>query len=266
MNASAFSEPFTPRGVASFAGAKFSRLLIAQIIVAILAGAAVSIFCRYACFPIIESAIENLPPDGQIHFGQLEWTGAPQMLAEGRFLALDVDPDHTGQLRSAADIQVEFGRDSARIFSLFGYTDFYYLPNESAPFNRAQLDPLWKAWRAEIFFLVAFGTAISLLLSWWALALVYFLPVYLIAFFANRDLSLPGSLKLSAAALLPGALMMTAGIVLYTSAFFGLPTLLFIFGAHLVLAWLYLLVSLMFFVRTSSAPVPGNPFKPGKTS
>src|ERR1700677_4751526 len=101
MNALAFSEPFTPRGVAAFARANFSWLLLTQFIMASLTAAAVAWFFSDGCFPTIQTAIDNLPADGQISSAQLDWNGDSfQKLAEGPFLAFDVDLGHSGQFRS----------------------------------------------------------------------------------------------------------------------------------------------------------------------
>lgn len=269
MNASVFTEPFTPRGVAGFAGAKFIRLLLAQFIVALLAAIVIAWFFYRNCFSVVLSAIQNLPADSEIRSAQLDWTGgSPQALAEGHFIAFDVDLDHSGQLRSAVDFQIEFGRHCVRVISFFGYyADFYYpgVRGEMIDFNRPTLEPLWTAWRAEILFLIAFASILVLLLNWWILGTLYFLPVWLTGFFTNRDLSVRGSWKLSNAALLPGALLMTGGIFIYG---LGFPFVLFafVFGAHLVLGWLYLFFALAFFARTSAAPSRGNPFEGDKNS
>jgi hypothetical protein len=265
MNASTFSEPFTPRGVATFAHANFSRLLLAQLIFAFVAAIVVAWFFYSRCFPVVQAAIENLPDDGEISFGKLDWKADPfQKLAEGDFLALDVDLYHSGQFRSTADFQAEFGRESIRVFSLFGfYADFAYPPGRMLSFNRPELIPIWKAWRAEILFFIAAVTVVALLVSWSVLATIYFLPIWLAGFFTNRDLDLAACWKLSAAALLPGALLMSAGILLYGFGLLNLVTLGFIFGAHFVLGWLYLFFSLGFLPRLSTATPRGNPFKPG---
>jgi hypothetical protein len=262
MIASAFSEPFTPRGVAAFARAAVRRLFVAQFILAFLAAAAVAYFLHNACFPAVQAAIDNLPSTAQIQSGRLAWSGGPQMLADGRFLAFDVDPDHSGQVRSTtADIQVEFGRDTVRVISLFGYADFFYPSAESAPFNQPQLDPLWKAWRGGILFLIAAATFVILPAIWWLLAVIYFLPVWLLGFVTNRDLNLPASLKLSCSALLPGALLMIAAIVLYAAGILNLVTFCFVFAAHFILHWLYLLFGLLFVPRATTATPKENPFK-----
>lgn len=261
MIASAFSEPFTPRGIAAFARAGFRRLLVAQFIFALLAAAAVGYFFYSACFPAVMAAIDNLPLTGQIQSGHLSWNGGPQMLADGPFFAFNVDPDHSGQWHSTtADFQVEFGRDTVRVITLIGYADFFYPSDHSAPFNQPQLDPLWKAWRAVILFLIMVATVVMLPATWWFLAVIYFLPVWLIGFLANRDLSLPASLKLSGSALLPGALLMTAAIVLYGIGILNLVSFCFVFAAHFILHWLYLLFGLFFLPRDSTATPKGNPF------
>jgi hypothetical protein len=256
-------EPLTPRGVAAFAHAKFSRLLLVQFVVALLAAVSVAWFADNDCFPTIRAAIQNLPDAGKISSGKLDWRGdSSQMLAEGKFLAFDVDLNHSGQINSTADLQIEFGKESTRVFSLPGYADFFYPPDRFAPFNRTELEPLWGAWAAEILFIAAAATVIGLLLSWWILATIYFLPVWILAFFVNRNLNFRASWKLSGAALMPGALLMAAGIFLYGFGVIDLVQFGFIFSAHFVLGWIYLLVSLIFLPRISEAKPKANPFKP----
>lgn len=267
MKTAAFSEPFTPRGVAAFARAGTHRLFIAQMVVALLGAAATAYFFHEACFPVVQAAIDNLPVSGQIQSGHLDLTGAPQPLADGRVLAFNVDPDHSGQWRSTtADFQVEFGRKTVRVFSLLGYADFYYPSGGTVPFNQPQLDPLWNAWRAPILFLIAAGTMVILPAVWWMLAAVHFLPVWLIGFLTNRDLSLRASLKLSGSALLPGALLMAAAIALYGAGFLTFVSFCFVFGAHVILDWLYLLFGLIFFPRATTAAPKGNPFETKKSA
>jgi hypothetical protein len=255
-------EPLTPRGVAAFARAKSSRLLLVQFIIALLAASSVIWFLDDGCFPTISTAIKKLPAGGEIRSGRLDWHGdSPQLLAEGRFLAFDVDLNHSGQIHSTADVQIEFGTDSIRVFSLLGFTDFYYLSDRVAPFNRPELEPLWGAWTVEILFIAGATATMGLLLSWWLLATVYFIPVWLLGFFANRDLNFRAAWKLSGAALLPGALLMAAGVLLYDAGFLDLVSLGFVFAAHFVLGWIYLFLSQFFLPRISETKVKGNPFK-----
>ena len=262
--ASTFAEPFTPRGVAAFALGKFSRLLLVQLIIALLAAVSLTSFLNENCFSVVQTAIQNLPDAGKISYGQLDWRGdSPKMLAEGNLLAIDVDLNHSGAIHSTADVQVEFGKNSIRAYSYLGYSEFFY-PPWPAPFNRAELQPLWGAWAVEILFISAAAIFIALLLSWAILATVYFLPARLFGFFLNRDLNLRAGWKLSAAALLPGALLMILGIWLYDFRFVKLISFSFIFAAHFVLGWIYLLVSLLFVPRISEPRQKKNPFQPRK--
>jgi hypothetical protein len=254
-------EPLTPRGVAAFARASFSRLMVVQLVIAVLAAGSVAWFFDAGCFPAVSEAIQKLPGTGEIRAGRLLWHGnSPQMLVEKRFLAFDVDLDHSGQIRSTADVQIEFGAESVRVFSLLGYAEFFYPPDRPGPFNRTELEPLWGAWSAEILFLTWVAVTVALLASWWLLATIYLLPARLLAFFTNRGLNLGACWKLSGAALLPGALLMTAGILCYGAGLLDLVSLAFIFAAHFVLGWIYLFVSLLFLPRISDGPQKGNPF------
>ena len=246
-------EPLTPRGVAAFARATLSRLLLVQFIVALLAAASVVWFLDDGCFPTISEAIQKLPDDGEIRSGKLDWRGdSPQLLAEGKFLAFDVDLNHSGQIHSTADVQIEFGKDSIRIFSLLpGYSEMFYRPGSRRAVQphgtRTALGRVGGGNPVHC----RRGVTAGLLLSWWMLATIYFLPVWLLGFFANRDLNFRESWKLSGAALLPGALLMAAGVLLYDFGLLDLVTLGFVFAAHFALGWIYLFLSQLFLPRIS---------------
>jgi hypothetical protein len=258
-------EPLTPRGVAAFAPARLSRLLLVQFVIASLAAAAVVWFLSDGCFPTVRAAIWNLPATGAIRSGRLDWSGnPPQVLAEGRFLAFIVDPNHSGRIHSSADMQIEFGRETIRVFSLLGYVEFNYPRGVESPvpFNRTDLEPLWGAWEPEWLGIMVLAVVAGLMLLWAVLATVYFLPAWLIGYFANRDLNFRGSWKLAGAALMPGALLLTAAIVLFALAALDWVQFCFLFGAHVALGWVYLFLSQLFLPRIDSRPSPSNPFSP----
>lgn len=253
-------EPITPRGVAAFARASFERLFVVQSIFALLATVAVVWVLANGFFPTVASAINQLPDKGEITGGRLKWPGdSPQLLAEGHFLAFSVDLKHSGQLRSPAQFQFEFGENSLCIFSLFGVAQTDYPPDQSFYFNRPGTQPAWGAWAPEILGLVALGTFFGLLLAWTLLATIYFLPVWLISFYLNRDLNLGQSWKLSGAALMPGALIMSLGIVLYGAGAFDFVQLCFTAAMHLLIGWIYLFVSPLFLNRSVTEDKK-NPF------
>jgi hypothetical protein len=257
-------EPITPRGVAAFARASFERLLVVQALIALIVALTVVWLLARGFFPTVDAAIRQLPETGGIVRGELGLPdAAPQLLAEGHFLAFSVDAKHTGAVRSPAQFQFEFGSESLLIFSVFGEAEIDYPPDQSFYFNRTDLQPMWGAWAPEILGLTALAIFFGLLLSWFVLATVYFVPVWLVAFFANRDLSLLQSWRLAGAILMPGALLMALSLWLYGLGVFDLVRLCFAFGMHLIVGWVYLFVS-PFFLRRGTAPEAKNPFAPGK--
>ena len=257
-------EPLTPLGVAAFARAPLRRLLLVQFIVASLVGGTVAWLLRSAYFPTISAAIAQLPAEGQIRSGRIDWRGeSPKLLAEGRFLALSVDLDHASGVHSPAHVQLEFGNTNLLIYSLLGYSELDYPRDWIIAVNRTELSPLWGAWRPWL--LVGAGGAVMawLLASWWVLATIYCAPLWLIGFFANRELGWRASWRLAGAAILPGAFVMIVSLSFYDLGALDLVRLGFAFVAHLAVGWIYLGVSLFFVPRlTDSVKPDANPFNP----
>ncbi len=82
-----------------------------------------------------------------------------------------------------------------------------------------------------------------------------------VGYFANRDLSLQSGWRLAGAALMPGALLMILGILLYDFGVLDLTGLGFVAAGHVVLGWIYLLISPLFLPRHPTAAESGkNPF------
>lgn len=257
-------EPLTPRGVAAFARASFERLFVVQSLFALLAAAAVVWFLSEGIFPVMETVIEQLPEAGLLHGGRLDWRDdSPLLLGENRIWSVGVDLDHGGKLRVPADFQLEFGRDSLVIISLLGETELDYPPDYVVAANRQDARPAWGAWSPDILALAAIGTFFGLLLTWAVLATIYCLPVWLVCFFANRDLGLVASWKLAGAALMPGAVLMALSLMLYELGAFDLVQFSFAFGMHMVVGWIYLFVSPLFLNRALPAEKK-NPFVPAK--
>lgn len=257
-------EPLTPRGVAAFARAKLGRLLLVQFIVALTVAAAVAWLLYDGCFPTVGKAIEQMPAEGEIRSGKLNWrVDSPRLLAEGKFLALSVDLHHSSDLRSPAHLQLEFGKDNCFAYSLFGYAVWRYPSGWVIEFNRTELQPKWGAWQPALLAIAVGGVLACLMLCWFVVATVYAVPAWLIGFFANRDLTLREGWKLAGAALMPGALMMAGAILLYDLGVLDLVPLAFAAGAHLVLGWIYVGVSALFLPRHPATVTPGkNPFPP----
>lgn len=255
-------EPLTPRGVAAFANASSNRLFLVQFLVALVVAATAVWFLRAAWFPTVREAISRLPDKGEIRAGQLDWHGdSPTLLAEGTFLAFSVDLEHSGEIRSPAHVQVEFGRRNLVFRSLLGYEELAYPALGTVALNRQKLGPWWGAWRPQLLGIVAVGVVVFLMITWFVLALVYALPLWVLTFFVNCDLRPVQCWRLAGAALMPGALLMAVGIVLYDFGIVDLVGLGFITAGHLVLGWLYIFICPLFLPRTVATQSRAkNPF------
>jgi hypothetical protein len=255
-------QPLTPQGVAAFACASLARLLLVQLVVALLAAAVVVWFLYTAWFPIITTAVRQLPDRGQLRAGFLDWQGSsPVVLAQGHFLALTVDLQHQGTVRSPAHLLLEFGLSDLKVFSLLGYFQTVYPRGYTIPFNRGELEPWWGAWSPIFLALAAAAVLAGLMLAWSCLATFYSIPVWLLAFFANRDLTWRGSWRLAGASLLPGALLLTGAILLYGLGALDLVRLALAAALHFVLAWAFIIAAALLLPRHPAAPTAAaNPF------
>ena len=255
-------QPFTPRGIAAFAAASNTRLWLVQFVMAVASALCVVWFIRAEWYPVISSAIGQMPEQGQIRQGRLEWTGPnPARLADGRFLAITVDLQHEGGARSPANLQVELGQNDVRLFSLFGYVPLPYSRELAFPVNRPELVAWWGAWSPPITGMVVGGVMLGLLITWNLLALFYSVPIWLIAFFSDRRLGFGGSWRVGGAALLPGAALMCLAIIFYGLGTVGMIELFIIFLLHWLVGWIYAWLAALSAPREETGPVAkGNPF------
>ncbi|HEY5909610.1 MAG TPA: hypothetical protein VJA21_03290 [Verrucomicrobiae bacterium] len=255
-------QPMTPAGVAAFASASLRRLWLVQFVIAVLAAAVVLWFLHADWFPVIQTAIRRLPTQGEVRSGRLLWQGnSPVTLAENHFLALSIDLRHEGGARSPAHLQAEFGERDFVLLSLFGVVQTPYPRGYTIAFNRDELEPWWGAWRPAILAMTALSVIVGLMLCWALLALVYTPGAWLLAFFANRDLTLPGSYRLCGAGLIPGALFMTAVMVLYGVGTLDVLLLLIMTATHFVIGWIYVILGSFRRPRIREATTrTGNPF------
>jgi hypothetical protein len=261
-------QPLTFRGVAAFSRASFKRLFIVQFICAAAATASVLWFLDQAWLPTLFRAVRQMPSEGEIRRGKLDWRGpSPQLLAESHFLAFVVDLDNEASGRSPAQIEVLFRQNNFKIISLFGFIPASYPPDWRVAFNQPELEAWWGAWEPWIVAGSAVLLLLGFLLMWASLATVYFLPIWLAGFFTNRDLTIAGSWRLAGAALLPGALFLTGTIICYGLGQVDLVKLLLAGTAHVAIGWAYVVGAV---VKSPLHPVvvseKQNPFSTPETS
>src|SRR3954470_9384625 len=233
-------QPLTFGGVARYGRDWLGRLLFACLVVAILTASTILWTISRAWFPVGEQAISRLPTGAEIRGGKLT---APQpiLLAENLFLSFRLDPVGEGVPASPADIQVVLRPLHLRFRSIFGELPVQYRPEWTIPLNQAELGPKWEAWRPALLVCSFFGIIAWLFASWIGLAIVYSIPVRLLALSWRRRVSLWGAWKVSMAGMLPGAILLTVAIGIYGLRQIRLLELVFTWAIHFVVGWIFII-------------------------
>jgi hypothetical protein len=242
--------------VAAFSAARFGRVFLAQCVVALALAATALWFLESTWFPRAIEAIRALPATGSIDQRMLSTPRATaEPLAADNFIAFAINLDRVTSPGSIADVRVEFHRGDFTICSLLGCLILRY-PNATLQFNQPELEAWWGAWRLTMITAIVLGILAFLFISWVGLAALYFGPVWLIAYFKDRQLSLAGSWKMTLAALLTPALWVGAALALYGLTIIDLLRFLVLWVLHVPLGWAYLNFAIR---RLPRVAAPGSP-------
>jgi len=255
-------QPLTPRGVAAFSRARFGRLFLLQILVSLLTAAAVVWFLNVAWVPVALQAILQLPDSGRIADRQLSTPyESPLPLAHNRFIAFFADPNGVSDAVIASDLRITFHRRVIRFNSLFGTLAVNYPAGDEVPFNRIELLSGWGAWQPMLLVMIVASILVSLFACWVVLATFYSPVAWMVAFLKDRQLTLLGSWKLSAAALLPAALLVAVTLVFYGLGLIDLLAFLVVWVMHFVAGMTMLFFSILALDKVESVTrVRPNPF------
>ena len=221
-----------------------------QLIFAALAGMAVTTFLTSAWFPTASEAIQKLPDQGYIRRGQAVYTGeSPALLASSSWLSITIDLTQAQTYRTGSDVQVEFSRTTVRFISLAGYWEAAYPSGWIIAFNQPELGSWWNAWEP---FLAAGGgllCAIGLMGVWALLASIYAVPAGAICQFVEHGIRWSAVWKLCCAGQLPGSLLVSFALLLYSLHAMDLVQWLFIYVAHFAVGWIYIFLATFFIPR-----------------
>ena len=238
-------QPFTWRGAAAFSTARFSRLFVVQLLAALVVAGALVWFLDHTWFPTIHEAVRQLPDTGRIESQQLSTPRtSPEPLVENRWLALFVDAEEAGTPTPGSDLRIEFKKRRVDLCSLPGCFSVPYPAGYVLEFNRPELESWWEAAEPAVYVGTVLLTVAFLFVTWCALATVCCPWVRLLAFFKDRSLTLGGSWRVSAAALVPAALFVALAVVLYGLGLIDLIRLATAWAIHLPLGvvWLFMAV------------------------
>ena len=182
-------------------------------------------------------------------------------LAGNHFLGLAVNPGHDGQLTREAQLQVEFGRRDARVNGLAGYAEECLSGGLDHGVQPHELGPWWQAREPLLLSGAVVATVAGLMLSWTLLATLYSCRSNYSLFLKIMISGWGQAWRLAAAALMPGAMFLIAGMVLHCLGIIDLVQLGTVWALHFVIGWLYLFISPLFLPRHPSVKkVKKNPF------
>ena len=253
-------QPLTFRGVAAFSQAKLGRLFLVQFIVALLVAGTVAWFLSIHWFPSVRKAIRQLPDTGAIRAGQLSTPrDTATLLVETPHLCIALDATDTGVASSLADLRIEFHKTNWAVCAFAGCVTRPYPTVGTIQFNRPELESWWGAWQPMLFGLISLAVVVALFANWLLLATLGFPVAWLIAYFKDRPLTAVGAWKLAGAALLPGALLTSLGLVLYGLGVLDLLRLLCLWLAHIPVGWVYLVAAPFRLPRAVAKP-QADPF------
>jgi hypothetical protein len=257
-------QPFTFSGVAAFGRGTNSRLSVLLLVMCAISGLTFSWLLSTAWAPVLRESIRQLPDQGWIVQGELVWTHpGPLRLQEGKHLGLAVDPFGTRKAGAVSDLFLEFSRQELRIHCFAGNFGVPYPQRGVFPLNRTELQPWWGAWEPGIFVGAALFFMIACLVSWIALASLWYFPAKILAFYLDRDLSLAGCWRCAAAALVPGAALMCLALVFYGLQQIQIFELLLAFIIHLILGCIYTMMAVIRLPRIDAPSISQrkkNPF------
>ncbi len=258
-------QPFTPRGIAAFAHATLTRVLLVQGAGALLVAAVAVWLLASQCFPVVEEAIREIPAGTVIRGGTLQSSNsAPNLLAGNRALEFIINPRDIDGAGGTADLSVVLTSHAVQVCGLLGCAELPYARGYLISLNRNDLEPWWGAWRKAVAAVFAAVVILQLLLPWWFLGLLAAPLVRLIAFYADREVSLGASWRLANAAFMPGALIVAMGLVLYGLGAIDVVRLTLLYVLHFVCGFVFLCTSPFFLPHVPGANAVKNPFNTGE--
>ena len=261
-------QPLTRRGRAAFAHGGTGRLLILQLLFALLSAATLAWSLQRAWFSVVETALEALPESGAEIRGQhLLWPRQESvLLGNGPHLGLAVVTDPTATLGQNGDLQLELRTGELRFRGLLGQTSFPYPDRWLLPLDQTRAKAAWGAWRWPLVILMGLAAVPVLMVLGWALSLVFAPLLWLMSLLFRRSLNPAGAWRLALASHLPASLLLDAGWILYANQWIGLTSLTALLTLHGSVGWYAALRCLGFLPSAQTIAVKStapNPFEGG---
>ena len=257
-------QPFTGNGVSRFADASGSRALGFLGGFALTSALVLGWALQTTWWPVVDQAVREFPENGPALIqGRFNWPEtAPRLLADSPHLGVAVRPSNLDPLGRTADLQLELLPETLRLAGIAGFVDLPWPPTATLPLGRLQAQAAWEAWRRPVLAALIVTAATAMMVIWSLLALTLALPLRIVAFLLQKQITLGGCWRLSAAASMSGSLVLNLGLGGYVMRWLPWPALAAVVVIHLLVNGLFVswgLVSRPKKNRAASAP---NPFHP----
>lgn len=261
-------QPFTFGGVAAFAAAPLRRLLLVQLLFAVITSASITWFVSHAYGPVISQTIAQFPETAAIEGGDITGINSP-ITVETKFVSVQIDTSDAPAFSELADFQIECRKDGGRVCSLLrsvlGCVEFDYPRDHKISLARSHLEPWWGARQPLIWGLTFVALVVYMIVSWALLAMVWTVIAKLVAWFMDRRLGWFGAWKVCSAALMPGALLLALAARLYHWQAIDLIALAVFYVGHLVIGLVYVVgapfkCSKLKLSEVKKPAIPKNPF------
>ena len=255
--------PLTLGGVAAFARSSVARLFLVQGVVALAITTCVLWFVVDQLRPLIDQATRRLPNRTRLQRGILDWDpSAPSVvLVDSPFLNLVIRRSPGEATVTDADLRVTFEPQGWRVGTVLGFWQFRYPRDRGFELDRTEALAWWGAWQKPLWAGLGLGTMGALMGSWALLATILVWPAWAMAQAFDRQTTWVGAWRLAGAALMPGALLAGAALLMYGLRQIPLAQLVLLWILHWPIGWVYVLAAPLRLPRRSDASVQGNPFE-----
>jgi hypothetical protein len=233
--------PFTPRGVAGASLASRWQLWVVLGVTAVLSTLMLLFFLTTCWTPVIREAIDRLPDGGYVRGGMYYPGGTTSdlLLAENRFLSAALRWRERPAQDHAADVRLTLQIDGLHACSLFGCAVISYHSFGNVPLGRTETGAWWRAWHPAFLAAAVVIHLFVLVIVWWLLAVFHGWAIRMLGFYLDRQIDFAGAARVAQAALVPGALWLTAALFFYTQGWLNLYGLIVVIVMHVPVGWVY---------------------------
>jgi hypothetical protein len=165
-------------------------------------------------------------------------------------------------LGRTADLQLELLPETLRLAGIAGFVDLPWPATTTLPLGRLQAQAAWDAWKRPVLAALIVTAATAMMVIWSLLALTLALPLRIVAFLLQKQITLGGCWRMSAAASMSGSLVLNLGLGGYVMRWLPWPALAAVVVIHLLVNGLSLSWGLVSRPKKSRAASVPNPFHP----